>query len=92
MSEDDDVMLTTTDNPYNPFTQFDEWRGFDEQNGYFTLSYLSRVAFTSNELSEADETRAILEAMDEIVKENITNSYIKVFKSSFKPRVSLLNS
>ena len=27
------AMLTTSDNPYDPFTQFDEWYAFDERKG-----------------------------------------------------------
>ena len=33
-----DWMLTTSDNPYNPFTQFDEWQMFDSLQGYNTCS------------------------------------------------------
>ena len=38
-----DVMLTTIDNPYNPFTNFDEWWAFDISHGYNTCAYLSRI-------------------------------------------------
>jgi hypothetical protein len=71
-------MLTTVDNPYDPFTQFDEWRAYDERQGYNTLSFLARVIITSNELSEADESLAIEEAIEEIVQENVLGLYRKV--------------
>ena len=29
-------MLTTVDNPYDPYTQYDEWLSYDEQAGYNT--------------------------------------------------------
>ena len=73
-----EVMLTTVDNPFNPFTQFDEWQRFDEEKGYFTCEYLARIARTSDELSEADEDIAIHSAIDEIVKMNILGIYKKV--------------
>ena len=41
-------MLTTTDNPFDPFIQFDEWYAFDESKGYHSLSYLSRIVRTSD--------------------------------------------
>jgi hypothetical protein len=63
-------MLTTVDNPFNPFTQFDEWRVWDERTGYNTLSYLGRVVITSDELSEADQDLAREQAIDEIVNAN----------------------
>lgn len=73
-------MLTTKDNPYNPFDQYDEWFQFDTANGYNTCSYLARVTKTSNDLSDEDEAQAIESAMDEIVSLNITGNYMKVQK------------
>ena len=72
------IMLTTIDNPFDPFTQFDEWKAFDEQKGYFTCSYLARIAKTSDELSEVDEDLAIEEAINEIVRLNVLGIYRKV--------------
>ena len=77
-------MLTTIDNPYNPFTQFDEWFAFDESKGYHSCSYLARIARSSDELSEADESLAIESAIDEIVKFNILGIYKKVTKEDFE--------
>lgn len=73
-----DVMLTTIDNPFNPFVDFDKWKEFDESRGYFSCSYLARIAKTSDELSETDEALAIEQAIDEIVKLNILGIYKKV--------------
>ena len=77
-----EVTLTTTDNPWNPFTHFDEWRKFDESKGYNTCSYLARIAKTSDELSEADEALAIDQAIDEIVKMNVLEIYKKIYMTS----------
>lgn len=71
-------MLTTVDNPFNPFTHFDQWYAYDEQLGYHTTSFLARIAKTSDELSEADQHVAIENAIDEIVKENVLGLYRKV--------------
>jgi hypothetical protein len=71
-------MLTTTDNPYDPFTEFDKWKTFDESKGYNSCAYLARIAKTSDELSEEDERIAIEDAIDEIIKENILGIYRKV--------------
>lgn len=71
-------MLTTLDNPFDPFTQFDEWYAFDEAQGYHTTSYLSRITKTSDELSQADQDLAIEIAIDEIVKLNVLGIYKKV--------------
>lgn len=71
-------MLTTTDNPFNPFTQFDDWFAFDEAKGYHTCSYLARITKSSDELSLEDESIAIESAIDEIIKLNILGIYKKV--------------
>lgn len=68
-------MLTTTDNPYNPFDHWDEWFAFDEQAGYHTCSYLARVTRTSTELSQADQDQALDDAIDEILEMNLTGNY-----------------
>jgi hypothetical protein len=73
-------MLSTEDNPYNPFDNFDEWYQFDTSNSYHSCAYVDRIAITSNELSEEDEAEAIEQAIDEIIKFNVTGNYIKVSK------------
>jgi hypothetical protein len=71
-------MLTTTDNPYDPFNEYDKWSGYDASQGYYTCSYLARVARTSDELSEVEEATAIEQAIDEIVSMNVLGIYKKV--------------
>ena len=72
------IAITTEDNPYNPITQFDKWYAFDEQNGYHTCSYLDRVCHTSREMSDEDRFAAIEEAIDEMLRFNVTGKYKKV--------------
>lgn len=73
-------MLTTIDNPFDPFTQFDDWFSFDEGKGYHTCAYLARITKTSDELSQQDEDLAIENAIDEIVAHNTLGLYKKVFR------------
>lgn len=75
-------MLTTTDNPYNPFTEWDEWYAFDEAAGYHTASFLARIVNNSAELSDADQDQALEDAIEEIVRENVLGIYRKVSQSS----------
>lgn len=71
-------MLTTVDNPYDPFTEFDEWLLFDTHSGYHTLNFLARIVITSDQLSEPDQALKIELGIDEIVKENVLGIYRKV--------------
>lgn len=73
-----EYMLTTVDNPFNPFTQYDEWDAWDRRAGYCSTALLARVCFTSDDESEADEDQAIREAIDEIVRENVSGMHTKV--------------
>lgn len=87
MSNNDTIyMLTTLDNPFNPFTQYDLWYAFDVQAGYYTCNYLARITKTSDELSELDENLARQQAIDEIIDLNITGNYIKVTKEGWTDR------
>jgi hypothetical protein len=73
-------MLTTVDNPHSPFDNFDEWYAWDARAGYHTPGYLARIVVTSPDLSSADEELAIEQGIDEIIREDPTGMYIKVFK------------
>lgn len=72
------VYLTTTDNPFNPETQFDEWKAFDDFNNYKTCEYLARISRTSEDLSPLDQAIAVEEAIDEIVELNVLGIYKKI--------------
>lgn len=72
------TMLTTSDNPYNPFLDYENWDAWDRNSGYNTNSYIARLAKTSDELSEADNRKAIDDAMQEILSFNLTGNYIIV--------------
>ena len=63
-----DCALTTTDNPFDPFTQFDKWFAFDEAKGYHSCSYLARIARTSDEFSAEDQQREIERAQNPFEK------------------------
>lgn len=73
-------MITTNDNPYDPFTQFDDWYAFDERHGYHSCAYLDRVSKSSSDLSPEDQAFAINNAIDEIIKYNVLGIYKKVSK------------
>lgn len=74
-------MLTTLDNPYNPFTNYDEWLAFDEQQGYYTNGLIARLTDYSDELSDDEQEKTIEEAMNTIVSDNFYGAqYKKVYK------------
>ena len=72
------TMLTTIDKPVNPFKDFDSWFLFDVEKGYNSCAYLARIAKTSNEFTEQEEDEEIERAIDEIIKYDFMNIYVKV--------------
>lgn len=83
-----EYMLTTVDNPYDPFTQFDEWYVWDQNAGYCTPGLLARVSYVSHEISELDQHLAIENAIDEIVRENVSGVHKKIKRGEFVPPLS----
>lgn len=73
-----EYMLTTTDNPYNPFTQFEEWYNWDVVAGYHSSALLARIVMSSDEMSDADQSLAIQHAIDTIVNANVSGMHVAV--------------
>jgi hypothetical protein len=69
--------ITTVDNPYDPFEQFSSWFMFDSQKGYNSCSYLGRIARTSEQLSDEENDAEVERAIDEIIKYDPFNIYVK---------------
>lgn len=71
-------MLTTVDNPYDPFDQFDEWYQFDIDHGYDTCGYIDRIANTSDQFTDQENAEETNRAIDEIIKYDFRNIYRRV--------------
>jgi len=78
MDDDSDVMLSTVDNPWNPFDAYDEWYAFDSAKGYGTLNLLARIANVSLDLPDSNIDNAIRQAMNEIVELNVSGIHVLV--------------
>ena len=79
------VAITTIDNPFNPFTQFDDWFAFDTQKGYNTCSYLARIANFSESFTEHEIISEKERAIDEIIAYNPLGIYVKLKENDEKP-------
>ena len=77
-----ECMLTTIDNPYDYFTQFDQWYMFDVSHGYNTCSLMARLAKTSNNLSDAINRAEIERVCDQLLKDDFQNIYKKVYSEN----------
>ena len=84
MNVNGNVALTTFDNPYNPFTQFQKWFLFDTEKGHNSCAYLARIARTSDEFTEEENEKEIERAIDEIIQYDFMNKYKKIYKNTKK--------
>ena len=81
---DDYYVLTTTDNPWNPFTHFMEWYNFDTTYVYPSCtSLIARKAFTSPEFPESMNDLAIKDAIDDICRLNPNGKYRRIYRDGF---------
>lgn len=73
-------MLTTFDNPFDPFEQFTSWFLFDTEKGYNTCGKLARIAKSSDNFTDKENNEEIERAIDEIIQYDFMNIYKKVSK------------
>ena len=73
-------MLTTIDNPFDPFEQFTSWMLFDKEKGYDSSERLMRIANISDDMTQEEVDEEIERAIDEIIKYDFMNIYVKVKK------------
>ena len=72
------VMLSTIDNPYDPFDNFSSWYMYDVDSGYNSCAYLARIAKTSEQFTDTENDEEIERAIDEIIRYDFRNIYVKV--------------
>ena len=73
-----EVFITTFDNPFDYFTQFDEWYEYDHLKGYNTLEYLARIVKLAPDLSEEETNLEIENSIDSIIEWN-GSMYKKIY-------------
>ena len=73
-------MLTTFDNPYDPFEDFTSWFMFDIEKGYNTCGKLMRIAKVSNDMSEVEYNKEVDRAIDRIIELD----FLDIFKKTEK--------
>ncbi|WP_443794728.1 hypothetical protein [Dialister hominis] len=71
-------FLTTFDNPYSPYEQFEEWYRYDTDHGYNSSGLLMRLAETSSQFTDNENAYEIEKAIDRIVAADPQNIYKKL--------------
>ena len=73
-------MLTTFDNPFDPFEDFNSWLMFDIEKGYDTCGRLARISREFDGMTEQEEDEETERAIDEIISNDVLNIFKKVTK------------
>ncbi len=60
-------LITTTDNPYDPFTQWEDWYFYDLSMGYNTCERLARLSSPINHLPIELSSGEINAAIDQLI-------------------------
>lgn len=77
----DDYLITTSDNPFNPWTNFDEWFAYDVVKGYNTCSILARICEDAGQdLGDREELLSYYDAAERMLQYNLTGNYCKALK------------
>ena len=77
---ENNCMLTTFDNPFDPFEQFTSWFMFDVEKGYNSCSYLARIAKLTDDMTDQEVSDEIERALDENIQYDFATIYKKVRK------------
>jgi len=79
--QDRRVNITTIDNPYDPFDDFEHWLQYDTEKGYYTSSKLARLTNITNDMTEAEENIEVERAIDRLIEIDPFDVYIKIEKN-----------
>jgi hypothetical protein len=79
--DDTHLVLSTIDNPFNPHDDYDKWKDWDEDNGYYTEAFVARLLDMEGDFDVDDDVK-IKYLTDKVIKDildnDVTNHYILI--------------
>ena len=78
---ENDVRITTIDNPYDPFTEFDKWFDFDVEKGYYTCSKLARLSNVTEDMTDKELIEEEQRVIDRLIEIDPLDFYKKIKKN-----------
>lgn len=81
MDNNEDFMITTIDNPYNPFDDFDNWFMYDCDKGYYTCNTLARLINDKNLITEKQKDDERKRAIERLIEIDPLAIYKKIYKN-----------
>ena len=77
-----EFMLTTVDNPHNPYDDITSWFMYDIDKGYYSCSLLARVVQFEDNMTSGEMDAEISRAIEEIIFYDETGLYTKAYPSN----------
>ena len=78
-----EILLTTTDNPINPFTDWDAWYAEDLRLGHDTCGRISRAYVDTDDMSDLDNAIEYSRVIREIFSLDADNLYTLAKKPAY---------
>lgn len=77
-----EVAISTFDNPYNPFDNFDEWFRYDTDKGYGSCQVLAALTEVFEGMTDKEFNEEMERAIDELLVADPVNLYTKVVRDN----------
>ena len=77
-----EFMLTTIDNPFDPFEQFDSWLMFDKEKGYDSCEKLARLVELTSDMTQKEIDEATEKAIEKLIKYDFTHTFKKFYRNT----------
>lgn len=84
-------IVTTIDNPWNPFTNYDQWLNWDNRFGWKTPQWVAFFSFTSSKEDEEEYERDIDDAFNRLVEFNPYGVHVKVYDYEIDDLIPIFN-
>lgn len=73
-----EYWLTTKDNPWNPFSQYEQWYQYDTVHGYNISGLIARFANTSLDMSDEEYKVEVNKAINRIIELGLLSDVVRV--------------
>ena len=77
---ENEFMLTTVDNPYDPFDQFDSWLLFDKEKGYDSCEKIARMVNVTDDMTQKEVDEEANRAIEKIIQLDFLDIYKKAYR------------
>ena len=79
VTNEEELMLTTIDNPFNPKKDYEKWKQYDMENEYYTEDYIARIANIPVDIDLNNEP-IINDLTNKAIHEILENDVLGIYK------------